>query len=241
MTNGRKQRFDKSPFVALGEAVSITGLCPATLRKFADSQMVRSYKTPTGHRMFDRQSLLDMCSSPSGSPQSNDDEGDTRQNFLYARVSSKHQMDDLARQLEFLQRFATSNKLESCRPLQDIGSGLNFKRKGLQTILDACLRGTIGSVVVGHKDRLSRLAFDLIESLVERAGGKVIVCDDSNKDMSDERELAEDLMSIVHVFSCRQMGKRRYSRKQTGHASDSCIDSSHSSTSDDSHALDAHV
>ena len=119
-------------------------------------------------------------------------------------------MDDLARQTEYLQQ--RRPEYASYISITDVASGINFKRKGLQTILDACLQGTIGELVVAHRDRICRFGFELIESLVQKAGGKITVLDnDGNK--NTEQELAEDLLSIVHVYSCRQMGKRSYTNR----------------------------
>jgi predicted site-specific integrase-resolvase len=118
-------------------------------------------------------------------------------------------VDDLSRQVEHIKRPEFTDYIL----IQDIGSGINFKRKGLQTILESCLRNTIGEVVVAHKDRLSRFGFDLIESIVNKAGGKITLLDvPENK--SSEQELADDLLSIVHIFSCRQMGKRSCKRNE---------------------------
>lgn len=236
-----KRRAENSSFITISGAISITGLSAPTLRKFADEQKVSSYKTPTGVRMFNKQCLLDMCNNALGNEQSAYSKGVEKKNFIYARVSSHHQMDDLTRQIEFLQS-RTSEELGHFTLIRDIGSGINFKRKGIQTILDACLRGSIGKLVVTHKDRLSRFAFELFEYLVERAGGQIIVCDHSDKNMSDEQELAEDLLSIVHVFSCKQMGKRRYSKKPKDNGV--CIentDLSNGGTTEGSPSLGPHI
>jgi predicted site-specific integrase-resolvase len=118
-------------------------------------------------------------------------------------------LDDLSRQLEFLSK----PEYSSYTVITDIASGINFKRKGLATLLDACLQRRIGNLVVAHKDRLCRFGFDLIQQLVTKAGGKIIVLEDST-DKTSEQELAEDLLSIIHVFSCRQMGKRSYTSRK---------------------------
>lgn len=74
------------------------------------------------------------------------------------------------------------------------------------------MQGNIGTVVVAHRDRLCRFGFELIEQVVQLGGGRIIVDDDSDQHKSSEQELAEDLLSIVHIYSCRQMGKRRYTK-----------------------------
>ena len=97
--------------------------------------------------------------------------------------------------------------------ITDIGSGLNFKRKGLLRMVDDVMRGTVKEIVVSHRDRLCRFAFELIEHLCRRNGTRLVVKDQEIH--SAEQELSEDLMAIVHVFSCRHHGMRRYQKKGT--------------------------
>ena len=191
-------------FISIREACSITGLTAQSLRKMADAQQIKSYKTPGGQRRFDKSNLEEMCYSLSINEKVPDI---PKQNFIYTRVSSKKQMDDLARQVKYI----TSRRPEyaSYISISDVASGINFKRRGLSTILDSCLQGTINELVVAHRDRLCRFGFELIENIVKKAGGKIIVLDDSGN-KSTEQELAEDLLSIIHIYSCRQMGKRKY-------------------------------
>jgi len=93
----------------------------------------------------------------------------------------------------------------------DIGSGLNFKRKGLQTLLELCFKGLVSEVVVAHRDRLCRFRFELLEWTFNKHNARLVVLDQGNS--SPEDELASDLISIVHVFSCRINGKRKYRRR----------------------------
>jgi predicted site-specific integrase-resolvase len=120
-------------------------------------------------------------------------------------------VDDLSRQFEYIK----NKRLEyaSYIPLSDVASGINFNRKGLSTLLDASLQGTLGEVIIAHRDRLCRFGFDLIKLIIEKNGGKIIVLDDE-QNKSTEQELSEDLLSIIHIYSCRQMGKRSYKNKQ---------------------------
>ena len=198
-------------FLTVQEASLYTGIGIQTIRKMADSKKISCFKTDTGHRRINRESLQRLCNLdiPVETSGENQKPETSRQNYLYTRVSSRKQVDDLSRQVEYVQRPEYANYML----IQDIGSGINFKRKGLQTILDACIQNTIGEVVVAHKDRLSRFGFDLIESIIIKGGGKITLLDvPENK--SSEQELADDLLSIVHIFSCRQMGKRSYKRNQ---------------------------
>jgi len=198
----------ETEFIGISHAAAISGLCPQTLRKYADANQIKCYKTLAGVRKFDRQSLEAHCHNFIAVPKA---PSGIRVDYIYTRVSSKKQLDDLARQTEYLRthrpEYATHVSIT------DIASGVNFKRKGLQTILDACLQGTIGEIVIAHRDRLCRFGFELIESLVRKSGGKITIVD-NQQNKSTEQELAEDLLSIVHIYSCKQMGKRRHRPKK---------------------------
>ena len=207
----------KDGFIPIRKAVEITGLHPNTLRKYADSNKVQSYTTPAGQRMFN-QSNLQKLTHPS--PSITQVPKDTKKSFIYARVSSKKQHDDLHRQIQFLQ--TRKPEYAHFHVIQDIASGINFQRKGLQTILDSCLQGTLGEVVIAHKDRLARFGFDILKYIIERSGGTItIVNTETTSDFhkSSEQELAEDLLSIVHIYSCKQMGKRSYATRKTTYES----------------------
>ena len=129
-----------------------------------------------------------------------------RRKVCYCRVSSRKQRDDLERQVEFLRE-----KIPGCEIITDIGSGLNFKRKGLTSLLESVCRGDVQEIVVAHKDRLCRFGFDLIKWLVEFHNGRVLVLD--NTTLSPNEELVDDMLAIVHVFSCRINGFRKYKSK----------------------------
>ena len=130
------------------------------------------------------------------------------QKIIYCRVSSNKQKDDLKRQIEYLQNLYPSHDI-----ISDIGSGINFKRKGIQTILEYALQQNIEEIVVAYKDRLARFGYELLEKTIELSGGKITVIN-NEKYKSNSEELAEDLLSIIHIFNCRQMGKRRYNNKK---------------------------
>ena len=202
-----EQKEDGRMFISIREAVDITGLCNQTLRKLADQNKIKTYKTLSGQRKFDKRSLQEMCNT---SVFVSKNEKNTKQNFIYTRVSSKKQLDDLSRQIEFIRTKNTEYNLYTI--ISDVGSGINFKRKGLSTILDSCMQQNIGNIVIAHRDRLSRFGFDLINIIVQKSGGKIIVIDDE-RNKSTEQELSEDLLSIVHIYSCRQMGKKKYKNK----------------------------
>jgi len=207
MQNDKKSN-NKTQFISIREASLLTGINPQTLRKMGDENQIKCYKTLTGQRKFDKNYLEKMCYCNSYDDKIDENQ---KQNFIYARVSSKKQVDDLSRQIEFIRK--SRPEYASYISVTDIASGINFNRKGLGEILDAALRGSLGQVIIAHRDRLSRFGFDLIKLIIEKKGGKITVLDDQ-QNKSSEQELSEDLLSIIHIYSCRQMGRRSYKIKQ---------------------------
>ncbi|WAN69092.1 IS607 family transposase [Moorena producens JHB] len=186
--------------VPLRKAVELTGLSGNTLRKYADNGTIRCEKTPGGTRLFDTESLLRFGHKKTG-------RGLLRQTTIgYCRVSTSKQKDDLARQITYLHSLFPEAEI-----IFDIGSGLNYKRKGLRAILERIVRGDQLTIVVTCRDRLTRFGFELIEYLVGLNGGKILVLD--QPESCPESELTADLLSIIHVFSCRVHGLRKYGKK----------------------------
>jgi putative resolvase len=185
-------------WVPLREAEKIIGLRKSTIRDWGKKNKIKTFTTPSGQSLYNKQNLLSIVNDIPSIPE--------KRKIIYCRVSSKKQSGDLERQCKFLQSKYPDHEL-----ITDCGSGLNWKRKGLQTILEYSMSGIIGEVVVAHRDRLSRFAFELIEWIIQSNEGRLIVLE-NDEYKSPEQELAEDLMSIVHVYSCRQMGRRRYSK-----------------------------
>jgi predicted site-specific integrase-resolvase len=96
--------------------------------------------------------------------------------------------------------------------ITDIASGLNYKRKGLKTLLERAMSGDKLTVMVAHKDRLARFGVELIEWILQSSGSELMVLNQSIS--NPQRELTEDLLAIIHIFSCRLYGQRRYIHNQ---------------------------
>lgn len=133
-------------------------------------------------------------------------------NICYCRVSSNGQKDDLKRQIEYMRI-----KYPGWEICSDVGSGLNWKRTGLKTVLRRCMQGDVGAVAVAHRDRLARFGYELIEYVLEQCGVKLL-CDHEAVHVSKESELVEDILSIVTVFSARIHGQRHYKKGAACHS-----------------------
>lgn len=123
----------------------------------------------------------------------------------YCRVSSSKQKDDLQRQVDSMEKYLNSLDTEY-EIIQDVGSGINYKKKGLRYLIEKITNKEVSKVVVFYKDRLLRFGFELVEYFAELNDCEIEVLD--NVEKSDEQELVEDLIQIVTVFSCRLQGKR---------------------------------
>ena len=177
-------------FVNTRKACQQLGVHPNTLRAWDKAGKIQTMRTPGGIRMYDLSSL---------------ETGD-RIKVIYARVSSRGQKDDLTRQIEYLRSRYPEHEL-----IEDIGSGLNFKRKGFNALLERIMSGEISEVVIVHRDRLCRFGFELFTAIAYRNNCRIMVLEDSK--LSPQSELVQDIVSILHVFSCRLYGLRKYSGK----------------------------
>ena len=178
------------------KAAEILGLHPNTLRSYADQGKIPHYRNAAGQRLYDVDSYLQ-------GNQENNENNQEAETVCYCRVSSHQQKDDLQRQVQFMQeRFPDANIVT------DVGGGLNFQRKGLVSLLERLHRGDKLTIVVAHRDRLARFGFELIQWMAEQNGGEILVLD--NQDHSPQQELTEDILAILHTFSCRLHGLRRY-------------------------------
>ena len=166
---------------------------PCTLRRWADAGRIEFRWSPGGIRLYKLPD--DSAGLPTAPPE--------KKKIVYARVSSSKQKDDLRRQADYL-----LSKFPDHELVTDVGSGINWKRRGLLSILDGADKGGIEEVVVASRDRLCRFAFELLEHIFRRRGVKLVVLD--TIDSSPEQELSDDLLSIVQIFACRRNGKRRY-------------------------------
>jgi predicted site-specific integrase-resolvase len=172
-----------------------------TLREWADEGLIKAIRTPKGTRLYDVNEYINRF---------NKSTEDTKEllSVCYCRVSSNGQKEDLKRQISKMQEEFPNHRI-----ITDIGSGINFKRQGLRTILELTFARKLKEVVVSYRDRLCRFAFELLEWVFLQHGVELVVLD-SNVDSSTNSELAEDLLAIVNVFNCRVNGRRKYKTKK---------------------------
>jgi len=165
-----------------------------TLKSWAEKGLVPVLRFPSGKRLYSVPHLTALLGQVR--------EVTAKEKIIYARVSSEKQRPDLERQVA---------ELMTCYPdhllLSDVASGINFRRRGLNTLLDRVLDGQVSEVVVMHRDRLARFGVDLIEHILGRAGTRLVV--HRQGDAPDgTTELADDLLAVTTVFVASHNGRR---------------------------------
>ena len=177
------------PYIPGRKAAVQLGIHQNTLRRYSDEGRIQTIRTASGQRRYDVDAFVRESADAAV--------------VCYCRVSSAKQREDLVRQVCFMRE-----RYPNAEIVSDIGGGLNFRRKGLVSILERLHRGDKLRIVVAHRDRLARFGFELIQWLAEQNGGGILVL--NNADYSPEQELTQDILAILHTFSCRLHGLRRY-------------------------------
>lgn len=188
----------------IGEFSKELGVTIETLRNWDKANKLKPYYVaPSRHRYYSQQqlnSLIGLKSTP-------------RERIVvgYCRVSSNKQKDDLERQVEHMKTYLMA-KGKPFEIITDIGSGINYNKKGLDKLIDMVLAYEVEQVVILYKDRLLRFGYELLENLFSKYGTSIEVIDRTPK--TDNQELVEDLIQIITVFSCRLQGKRAHKAKK---------------------------
>lgn len=181
------------------EAATLLGVTVRTLHRWELDGKIRSTRTAGGHRRYD---ITDLISNKSHS----------QLTVGYARVSSHDQKNDLTRQVLVLESYCAKHGW-GFEVIQDLGSGINYKKKGLIRLIKLITSYQVERLVLTHKDRLLRFGSDLIFALCEQFGTEVIIINRSD-DSTFEEDLASDVLEIITVFSARLYGSRSHKNKK---------------------------
>ena len=190
-----------------GEFAGMIGVTVKTLQRWDREGILIAGRTPTGRRFYTYSQYLQVLRGRN-SDTDGEDQGRT---VIYARVSTKNQSDDLKNQVRFLREFCNARGMIVDECIEDYGSGLNYNRKKWNRLLDSVMEREIKVIVISHKDRFIRFGFDWFEKLCGKFGTKILAV--TNEDLSPQEELVQDIVSILHVFSCRLYGLRKYEKK----------------------------
>lgn len=173
-----------------------------TLQRWDREGVLKAFRTPTDRRYYTYEQYLEFKGI---------DNNTEKKTVIYARVSTNNQKDDLKNQVEFLQNYVNSKGMIVDEVIKDIGSGLNYNRKQWNRLIVECMENKIDNIIITHKDRFIRFGYSWFESFLSKYSVKIIVV--NNELLSPQEELVQDIISILHVFSCRIYGLRKYKKK----------------------------
>lgn len=183
--------------ISIGEAAEVLGVSITTLRRWETEGKLTPERTAAGHRRYDLSKLK---------PEIFHAASDERRTVAYARVSSHDQKNDLERQKQVLELYCAQNGW-TFEIIADLGSGMNYQKKGLKRLLDDVVEGRIGRLVITHKDRLLRFGAELVFAICEAKNVEVVILN-QGEDTTFEEDLAKDVLEIIAVFSARLYGSR---------------------------------
>lgn len=172
-----------------------------TLQRWDNTGKLPAKRSPTNRRYYTDDQLLQFLGKPR----------DDRKVVAYARVSTYGQKDDLKDQVIFIRQYANGKGIILDEVITDIGSGLNYNRRKWNQLLHDVEKGKIKTIFITYKDRFIRFGYDWFERFCNEHDTKIVVL--NNPDTSPSRELVDDVISIIHVFSCRLYGLRKYKNK----------------------------
>ena len=184
----------------LHEFAKKLGVSANTLRRWDARGKLKAKRTLSNHRYYDESDLRQLYGIKEGN----------RKTVVYCRVSSQNQKDDLKSQIVAMEQFCLSSGIAVDEWVHEIGGGMNFKRKKFLKLMEEIENGEISKLLIAHKDRLVRFGFDYFEHLAKTKGCKIVVV--NQESLSPQQEMVEDLMAIIHTFSSRLYGLRKYKK-----------------------------
>ena len=185
------------------EFAELLGVSVKTLQRWDREGILKANRTLTDRRYYTYKQYLQFKGIHT--------ENDNRQTVIYARVSTKNQMDDLKNQVSFLRQFCNAKGMIIDQCIEEYGSGLNYNRKKWNALLDNVMEQQIKTIVITNKDRWIRFGYDWFEKFCNKFDTTIVVV--NNETLSPQEELVQDIISILHVFSCKLYGLRKYKKQ----------------------------
>ena len=198
-----------SKIISIGQAAKLLGVHVQTLRNWERTGKLKPDSiSPGGTRRYNQDKILQITGK-----ELPEIEKDERITIAYARVSSHDQKADLQRQAQVLELYCAEHGYKY-ELITDLGSGMNYYKKGLTTLIHKILENNVRRLILTHKDRLLRFGAELIFSICEAKGVEVVILNKGEEKASFEEDLAKDVLDIITVFSARLYGSRSRKNKR---------------------------
>ena len=186
----------------LNEFAKLIGKSVQTLQRWDREGIFKAHRNKTNRRYYTHDQYLEYIGQKA-SPE--------KKNIVYYRVSSSGQKGDLENQKKAIEQFCIAQGIAVSEWLSDIGSGLNYTRKNFLSLMEMVERGEVAQIIVAHKDRFVRFGFEWFEKFCKNHGTIILIM--NNESLSPTEEVTKDLLSIIHYFSSRLYGLRKYKKK----------------------------
>ncbi len=189
------------------EVLNLLRISRKTLHVYASTGKIRFTVMPNGYYDYSNEDVYKLLNRDV-----------KRKTFIYARVSTIKQKNDLNNQIEQLKQWCFMNGYTINAIYSDIASGISFeKRKGFFEMLDEIINYKVEKVIITYRDRLSRVGFDLFKHLFEKFGTEIVVISDIGSTKLDSEEIFEDIISMLHCYSMKMYSKRKKSSIEVGY------------------------
>ena len=183
------------------ETCNVLGIHFQTLRNWSLKNQIPFLQTESGRKYYKIEYVENLINNEQKSVK---EKTNIKKKICYCRVSSHSQKIELTNQIKYMK-----SKYKNHEILFDIGSGINFKRKNLNKIINYAINNELEELVISYRDRLCRIGYELIENiLLNYSNTNIIILNEDFK--SPEEELTNDLIEIVTVFSSKIYGMRSY-------------------------------
>lgn len=191
--------------LTIKQCKEVYGISRISLINYEKKGLITPIRTPGGVRRYkveDIERILGII----------EEKKNTKRTILYARVSTKKQDEYLKNQVKRLEEYARSNNW-NYEVIQEIASGVNENRRGLEKLLNMIQRGEVERVVIEYPDRLARFGFNYLKKFFFAFGVGLIIINGNNEEKEKMIEMAEDLVAIVTSFAAKIYGQRRSKKK----------------------------
>jgi predicted site-specific integrase-resolvase len=179
------------------------------LHRWEKQGKIECMRTGGNHRLYNVNKYLKENGKSMDKEKKEEIENKIKKNICYVRVSTNGQKNDLERQKTYMKK-----KYPTYEIIEDIGSGINFNRKGLKKIIKMGIEGKINKVVVAYKDRLTRYGYELIEEIIKEYSGGEIIIENKKENKDVKEELVDDVLQILNVYTAKMNGLRKYEKKK---------------------------
>lgn len=196
----------------VSDAATYLGVSVSTMHRWEREGKLIPLRTKGNQRRYDTEELENFKF----------DTSNEKYTVAYARVSSSDQKEDLARQVDTISRYCVARGYQF-KVIQDVGSGLNYNKKGLNELIALVCSKKINRIVINYKDRLLRFGYEMLEQVCRLNNVKIEIINHT-EDKTYEEELVEDVLSVVTVFSARLYGSRSHKSRKMASAVKDVID-----------------